>query len=172
MINEKKSKGYVWVIMMVLSALFLLWTVPLLLLSGGTAILEQGLKLAGSTLAVADIEAAARGYFNMAMLKPLWEEIWIGIFGIYIALGLKREKKHAWTLGLVWGIMLITNAAIQGIYEVSTLNWSNACLQTYLFLVIGAITVGSLLITRKGFFGTQSHKKTDPREADLPIQLG
>ena len=163
MTREMKSQNYVWVTMMFLSGLFLLWTVPLLLLSGGAAILEQGLKLAGSPLVVAEIEPAARGYFNMAMLKPLWEEIWIGIFGIYIALGLKRHKKHAWTLGLLWGVMLITNAAIQGIYELSILNWSNACLQTYLFLVIGTTAVGSLLIARKGFFGTS-------RRADFPIR--
>ena len=67
--------------MMILSILFLLWTLPLLLLSGGTIIIEQGLKYAGSQFAISDIESAAIGYFNMSMLKPLWEEIWIGIFG-------------------------------------------------------------------------------------------
>jgi hypothetical protein len=50
MTAENRSNRYVWVIMMVLSILLLLWTVPLLLLSGGTAILEQGLDLAGSPL--------------------------------------------------------------------------------------------------------------------------
>jgi hypothetical protein len=152
---ETKSKNYVWVIVMILSGLFLLWTVPLLLLSGGTAILEQGLKLAESSLVAADIEASALGYFNMAMLKPLWEELWIGIVGTYLALALRQGKSFAWGLSLFWGIMLITNAVIQGVYEVRVLNWSNACLQTYLFLLIGSITVVSLLITRKGYLLNQ-----------------
>jgi hypothetical protein len=111
------------------------------------------LNLAGSPLAVEELDEAAQGYLNMAMLKPLWEEIWIGILGIYCALGLRHRKKYAWTLGLFWGIMLITNAAIQGVYELVILNWSNACLQTYLFLLLGTVAVVSLLASRRGFFG-------------------
>ena len=153
--RQKPSKNYAWVIMLAISILFLVWTIPLLLLSGGQAILKQGLKLAGSPFAVGNLDGAALGYMNMSMLKPLWEEVWIGILGIYVAIGLKQNKRHAWALGLMWGIMLITNAAIQGVYEVIMLDWSNACLQTYLFLVIGTIAVGSLLIARKGFFGYQ-----------------
>ena len=160
MTAENRSNRYLWVVMMVLSILLLLWTVPLLLLSGGTAILEQGLELAGSPLAVSELDEAAQGYLNMAMLKPLWEEIWIGILGIYYALGLRQKKKHAWILGLFWGIMLITNAAIQGAYELIILNWSNACLQTYLFLLLGVIAVPSLLVTRRGFFPNQPGRET------------
>jgi hypothetical protein len=95
----------------------------------------------------------------MAMLKPLWEEIWIGVLGIYCALGLRKKKKYAWILGLFWGIMLITNAVIQGVYEVAILNWSNACLQTYLFLLLGVIAVVSLLVTRREFFPDQSRRR-------------
>lgn len=153
--SRKPSKNYAWVIMLAVSILFLVWTIPLLLLSGGQAILEQGLMLAGSPFAVGDLDEAALGFMNMSMLKPLWEEIWIGVLGIYVAIGLRQNKPHAWMLGLMWGIMLVANAAIQGTYEVVMLDWPNACLQTYLFLVIGAIAVGSLLIARKGFFGYQ-----------------
>jgi hypothetical protein len=131
----------------------------LLLLSGGEAILVQGLTLAGSPLAVEELDEAAQGYLNMAMLKPLWEEIWIGIFGIFCALGLKQKKPWAWTLSLFWGIMLITNAVIQGVYEVAILNWSNACLQTYLFLLLGVIAVVTLSVTRRGFFPDQSTRQ-------------
>ncbi|MEJ2598257.1 MAG: hypothetical protein P8Z00_07965 [Anaerolineales bacterium] len=155
---QKPSKNYAWVIMLAVSILFLVWTIPLLLLSGGQAILEQGLKLAGSPFAVGDLDEAALGYMNMSMLKPLWEEIWIGVLGIYVAISLKQNKRHAWALGLMWGIMLITNAAIQGVYEVIMLDWSSACLQTYLFFVIGTTAVGSLLIARKGFFGYQPER--------------
>ena len=159
MTSQTKSSRFVWVTMMVLSILLLVWTVPLLLLSGGEAILVQGLNLAGSPLAVEELDEAAQGYLNMAMLKPLWEEIWIGVFGIFCALGLKQKKPWAWTLSLFWGIMLITNAVIQGVYEVAILNWSNACLQTYLFLLLGVIAVVSLSVTRRGFFPDQSRRQ-------------
>ena len=156
MTEERGFPKYVWVVMMVLSVLLLVVTLLLLLLSGGTLIFEQGLEYAGSSLIVDDVEEAALGYINLSMLKPLWEEVWIGILGIYCALGLRQKKKHAWTLGLFWGIMLITNAAIQGIYELIILNWSQACMQTYLFLFLGVIALVSLLITRKGYFNSQT----------------
>ena len=137
--------------MLILSVLFLLWTIPLLLLSGGQVILEEGLKYAGSAFNIENLDEGALGYINMSMLKPLWEEIWIGILGIYCALGLKLGRKHAWWLGLLWGIMLIVNGVIQGVYEVVILGWSSACLQTYLFLVLGAIALISLMIVRKNY---------------------
>jgi len=87
----------------------------------------------------------------MSMYKPLWEEIWIGVFGVFYAIGLKQKKKYANTLGIIWGIMLVTNAIIQGGYELIILKWSNVCLQTYVFLVLGMIPFISLLITRKEF---------------------
>jgi cell division protein FtsX len=88
---------------------------------------------------------------NMTMLKPLWEGIWMGIFGLFFAFGLKKREKYAWTLSLFWGIMMITNAAIQGGYEIFILGWSKVCLQTYMFLMLGVIALVSLLITRKEF---------------------
>jgi len=148
----------VWIVMLVLSLLFLSWTIPLLLFSGGQDVLEQGLKLAGSTMNVGVLDKAALGFMNMSMLKPVWEEVWIGILGVYCALNLRQMKKDAWTLSLFWGIMMLTNAAIQGTYEVVVLNWSGACLQTYLFLVLGSIAVLGLLITRKDYLNYQPRR--------------
>ena len=140
--------------MMTLSIHFLLWTIPLLLLNAGTVIIEQGLKYAGSQFDITEIELAALGYFNMSMLKPLWEELWIGILGIYLAIQLRKGKLFAWGLSLFWGIMLITNAIIHGTYEILNLDWSNACRQTYLFLFLGIVAVVSLMMARKRFFVT------------------
>jgi hypothetical protein len=148
MTQEKGFDRSVWLIMMVLSLLFIVWT--LFVMSRGNEILPTALKLAGSSQAIEDIEQKALGFMNMSMLKPLWEEIWIGILGLYCAFGLKQKKKYARTLGIFWGVMLITNAAIQGVYEVFILKWSNACLQTYIFLLLGTIALVSLLFTRKG----------------------
>ena len=147
MTQEKGFNKSVWLIMLVLSLLFIVWT--LFVMSRGNEILPTALKLAGSSQAIEDIEKNALGFMNMSMLKPLWEEIWIGILGLFCAFGLKKKKGYARTLGIFWGVMLITNAAIQGGYEVFILKWSNACLQTYLFLVLGMIALVSLLLTRK-----------------------
>ena len=93
----------------------------------------------------------ATPFMNMAMIKPLWEELWIGIIGIFCALGLKQRKRFAWILGMIWGVMMLTNGVIQGVYEVVILNWSSACPQTYIFLVFGVIALISLLLKRKEF---------------------
>jgi len=149
MTKEKGFNKHVWKIMMVLSIIFIIWT--LFVISRGTEILPTAFKLAGSSQLTEDLEKRALEFMDMTMLKPLWEEIWIGIFGLFIAFGLKKKKKYAWTLGIFWGIMMITNAAIQGGYEIVILGWSKVCLQTYTFLLLGVIALASLKITRKEF---------------------
>jgi hypothetical protein len=146
--KEKSFSNSVWIIMMVLSIIFIILT-SLMLSDGGVGHLSSAFRLAGSSQSIDDIEIKALGFMGMAMLKPLWEEMWIGIFGLFIAFGLRKNKKYALTLGIFWGIMMITNAAIQGGYEVFILGWSNACIQTYIFLLLGLIALISLLIFRK-----------------------
>lgn len=149
MTKEKGFSRNVWRIVMVLSIVFALWTS--FVISRGDEILPTAFKLAESSQSTEDIERNALAFMNMTMLKPLWEETWIAIFGLYIALGLKKRGRYAWTLGVLWAIMLITNAAIQGGYELLILGWSKVCLQTYVFLFPGIIALSSLLIARKEF---------------------
>ena len=147
-----KPKGFgrhVWKIMMVLSIIFIVLT--LFILSRGSNILPTAFKLAGSSQLTEDIEKNALAFINMSMLKPLWEEIWIGIFGILIALGLRGLKRFAWILGIFWAIMMLANGVIQGGYEILVLGWSMICFQTYAFLLPGAIALISLLATKKDF---------------------
>ena len=140
---------HVWKIILVLSVFFVIWT--LFMMSRGDQILPTAFKLAGSSQSTEDIEKTALEFMNMTMLKPLWESIWIGIFGLFFAFGLKKGNRYAWTLGVLWGIMLTTDAVIQGGYELLVLGWSNVCLQTIMFLVPGIIALASLLIARKEF---------------------
>ena len=149
MTDDKGLGRNVWKIMMALSIFFILWTI--FMMSRGDEILPTAFKLAGSSQSTDDIEKSALEFMNMTMLKPLWESIWIGIFGLFFAFGLKEKKRYAWTLGILWGIMLITNATIQGGYELLILRWSKVCLQTIMFLVPGIIALASLLIARKEF---------------------
>jgi len=144
MSENKVFNRQVWKIMLVLSIIFMIWTI--FVITRGTEILPTAFKLAGSPQLTSDIEERAMGFMNMTMLKPLWEEIWIGIFGLFIAFGLKKEQKYAWTLGVFWGIMMITNAIIQGGYELLVLGWTKVCLQTYMFLLLGVLALVSLLV--------------------------
>ena len=149
MTEEKGFNKYVWLIMMIVSLLFIVWTI-FAMSNGGDKILETGLKdYAGSPLEVGDLDEDAHGFLSMSMLKPLWEEIWIGILGLFCALGLRQKKKYAWILGIFLGIMLLTNGLVQGGYELFILDWSSPCAQTYIFLVLGVIALASLLVARK-----------------------
>lgn len=53
--------------------------------------------------------------------------------------------------------MMITNAAIQGGYEVLILGWSKVCLQPYSLLFPGIIALISVIISKKEL--TQSEKQ-------------
>ena len=154
MTAAERFSRHVWKIMTVLSIIFIVLT--LFILSRGTQILPTAFKLAGSSQSTEDIEKSALAFINMSMLKPLWEEIWIGIFGILIALGLKRQKRYAWILGIFWGIMMLANGAIPGGYEIFVLGWSKICFQTYAFLLPGVIVLANLLIVRRGFSNNPS----------------
>jgi len=149
MTKEKGFKKNVWIVIMVLSIVFIIMS--LFIMSNGENVLKTGLELAGSSQDTADIEENALNFINMSMLKPLWEGIWMGIFGLLIAFGLKKKINFAWMLGIVWGIMWLVNAAIQGGYEMLILGWSSPCVQTYLFLILGLIALPSLLIAREEF---------------------
>ncbi len=149
MAKEKGFKKNVWIVIMILSIIFIIMT--LFIMSNGENVLKTGLEIAGSSQDTADIEEKALNFINMSMLKPLWEGLWMGIFGLLIAYGLKKKINFAWTLGIVWGIMWLINAAIQGGYEMLILGWPSVCVQTYLFLILGLIALPSLLIAREEF---------------------
>ena len=149
MTKDKGFKKNVWIVIMVLSIVFIVMS--LFIMSNGENVLKTGLELAGSSQDTADIEENALNFINMSMLKPLWEGIWMGIFGLLIAFGLKKKINYAWMLGIVWGIMWLINAVIQGGYEMFILGWSSPCVQTYLFLILGLISLPSLLIVREEF---------------------
>jgi len=149
MAKEKGFKKNVWMVIMVLSIIYIILT--LFIMSNGEDVLKTGLELAGSSQDTGDIEENALNFINMSMVKPLWEGIWMGIFGLLIAFGLKKKINYAWMLGIVWGIMWLTNAAIQGGYEILILGWSSVCVQTYLFLILGLISLPSLIIAREEF---------------------
>lgn len=147
--TKEKGKN-VWLIMLIVSCLFIGWAV--FTMSNGSSVLERALSYyAGSPLEVESLDNAARDFLTMAMMKPLWEEIGIGVIGIFCAIGLKQRNRYAWILGIIWGATLIADGLVQGGYEMFILNWAGPCPQTYIILALGIIPVVSLIVTRKVF---------------------
>ena len=147
MIRENGLPRRVWIVMMILSLVFLIYT--LLMISGGSTILDSALNLANSSFDTATLDEPAHSFLDMSMLKPLWEEIWIGVLGLLCALGLKQKIKYAWALGIFWSIILLVNGIIQGGYELFILKWSMPCIQTYIFLLFGVLGLVNLLLIRR-----------------------
>lgn len=147
---NKEKKNNIWWVMLILSCLLLAFTI--FAISNGDKVLENGLKqFARSSFDLAELDEAAHGFLSMSMIKPLWEELWIGILGIFFALGLKQRMKYAFKLSIVWSIMMLANGLVQGGYEMFILGWSRPCAQTYIFLILGIIALVSLLMARRGF---------------------
>ena len=147
--------GSIWWVVLILSCLFFAWTA--FTITNGSSVLEQGLeRFAGSSFDLAQLDEAGHGFLVMSMIKPLWEELWIGILGVLFAFGLKQMRRYAWALSLVWGIMILANGVVQGLYEVVILGWSSPCPQTYIFLVIGVIAIVSLLAARRSFVAART----------------
>ena len=150
MAQESGLSRNVWLVVMIVSCLFLVWT--LFTMSNGGSILENGLKqFAGSSFDLGKLDKAGRGFLDMAMIKPLWEELWFVVFGIFFVLKLKQMKKYAWTLGIIWSAIMLAYGVIQGGYEMVILGWSSPCVQTYIFLGLGIIPLVCLLVAKKGF---------------------
>lgn len=103
MTKEKGFNKHVWKIMMFVSVIFINWI--LFVISRGSEILQRVFELADTSQLPQDIEENALDFLDMTMPEPLWEEIWIGIFGLYIAFGLRKKQKYAWTLNISWGIL-------------------------------------------------------------------
>ena len=79
----------VWWVVLILACLFFAWTA--FTLSNGNSVLEQGItRFARSSFDLGTLDKAAHGFLVMSMVKPLWEELWIGILGVFLALGLRR----------------------------------------------------------------------------------
>jgi hypothetical protein len=108
--TKEKGKN-VWKVILILSCLFFSWTI--FTISNGDTILENGIRMwAGSSFDLGNVEERALGFMNMAMIKPLWEELWFGIIGVFCALGLKHKNGFAWGLGIIWGAMMLTNKGL------------------------------------------------------------
>ena len=150
MAQESGFSRNVWWVLIIISCLFLAFNV--FAMSNPGSILETGLsKYAGSSFDLGELDKAGRGFLDMSMIKPLWEGLWVVVFGIFFALKLKQMKKYAWTLGIIWSAMLLAYGVIQGGYEMVILGWSSPCFQTYLFLGFGIIPLVCLLVAKKGF---------------------
>ena len=150
MAEEKIVKSGVWRVISILSIVAIGFSFFWMALSG--IIFEAVMLNSGSLVTWADIgDAAGVNGILFIIRKSDWAELWLGIFGLFSAWGLKQGSRFAWKFGVLWSIMLIAQSINLVIQEVVLLGWSTVCLSTVEFMIIGVIGLASLYRAKKDF---------------------
>jgi hypothetical protein len=63
----------------------------------------------------------------------------------------KRRESYAWTLGVIWGSIMLAAGIALGLSELIIGKWHSICVVTGLYSVIGLIALGCLFIVRREF---------------------
>lgn len=149
MAEEKGLGRYVWAVIVVL-ALFLM---VMGLMSMSTDRVGYWLEMSGSSLTVESLDegavAALSFVFGGGWMLSGW--VYLGIFGLFCAWGVKRKESFAWKLGVLWGVLLIAYGIILVVEELFVLGWFTVCPGVPVFLIVGVVALGCLLAVRKEF---------------------
>ena len=103
----------------------------------------------GSSLTWETLDEESKAGMYFLILRPFWDEILFGIFGLYCAWGLKKRESYAWKLGMVWGVMVLAAGIALGLSEIIIGKWLSVCVVTYLYCIIGLIALSCLFTMKK-----------------------
>ena len=148
-IHEKWRIKNIWLVFAFMSILILLSSVFFMTFPDIT--FDISMEYPGSSLRWVDLDENSQTGIRFLILRPFWDEIIFGNFGLYCAWGLKKRERYAWNLGMVWGVMVLAAGIFLGLSELIIGKWLSVCVVTWLYCVIGAIALGYLLIIRKEF---------------------
>ena len=146
-VNEKGSEKYVWIIFAIMSILIILSSVFFMAFPEIT--FDISMEYPGSSLTWESLDEASKAGMYFLILRPFWDEILFGIFGLYCAWELKKNKSYAWNLGVSWGTMMLLAGIALGLSELYIGKWLSVCLVTYLYCIIGVISLSCLFIMKK-----------------------
>jgi uncharacterized membrane protein len=115
---------------------------------------DYWLEMSGSSSTVENLDEGAVAAFSFIFgggwMLSGW--VYLGIFGLFCAWGVKRKESFAWKLGVLWSVLLTAYGIILAVNELFILGWpSTVCPGVPLFLIVGVIASGCLLAVRKEF---------------------
>ena len=96
-VNEKGREKYIWLIFATMSIIIFLSSVFFLAFPEIT--FDISMEYPGSSLTWETLDEASKAGMYFLILRPFWDEILFGIFGLYCAWGL---KKNARARALLW----------------------------------------------------------------------
>jgi len=153
-VNEKGRGKYIWLIFAIMSILIILSSVFFMVFPDIT--FDISMEYPGSSLTWESLDEGSKAGMYFLILRPFWDEILFGIFGLYCAWGLKKREGYAWNLGVFWGVMMLVSGIALGLSELFIGKWTAVCVVTILYCIIGVIALGCLYTVKKEFSARQN----------------
>jgi hypothetical protein len=147
--NPPRRAKHLWLVFGFMSILILLSSFFFMAFPDIT--LDISMEYPGSSLRWEDLDPSTQIGMRFLILRPFWDEIIFGILGLFCAWGLKKRESHAWTLGVIWGVIMLAAGIALGLSELTIGKWHSICVVTGLYSVIGLIAIVYLFIVRREF---------------------
>ena len=150
MAAEKGIGRNVWLVVAILAMVIIGWSL-LFAIGGIDFATNYVLEMSNSQFRTDNLES---GVVTALMLANSWIfvlNIWFGAFGLLCAWGLKKRQLFALKLGILWSTLAIAHGIIIAAYQILVAKWSTACLEVFMFGLIGVIAIGCLFAARKSY---------------------
>ena len=112
---------------------------------------DISMEYPGSTLTWENLDEGSKAGMYFLIVRPFWDEILFGILGLFCAWELKKRESFAWNLGVFWGLMMLVAGVAIGLSELFIGKWPTVCMVTYVYSIIGVITLSCLFIVKKEY---------------------
>jgi hypothetical protein len=147
MVLEQRRTKYIWLVLGFMSILILLSSFFFMAFPDIT--FDISMEYPGSSLRWDDLDKSSQIGMRFLIWRPFWDEIIFGILGLFCAWELRQGDRFAWRLGVVWGVMVLAAGIALGLSELIIGKWHSICVVTFLYSIIGVITLSCLLIVKK-----------------------
>jgi hypothetical protein len=148
-VNGKGLAKHIWLIIAILSAIIFLN--PVFFIAFPDITFDISMEYPGSTLTWENLDEGSKAGMNFLIVRPFWDEILFGILGLFCAWGLKKGESFAWNLGVFWGLMMFVAGIAIGLSELFIGKWPTVCMVTFVYSIIGVITLGCLFRVKKEY---------------------
>jgi len=148
-VNEKGREKYIWLIFAIMSIIIILLSVFFMAFPEIT--FDISMEYPGSSLTWESLDEGSKFGMYFLIVRPFWDEILFGIFGLLCAWGLKKRLSYAWNLGVFWGVMMLVAGIALGLSELFIGKWPTVCIVTIVYSIIGVIALSCLFIVKKEF---------------------
>ena len=112
---------------------------------------DISMEYAGSSLTWENLDETSKTAMRFLIVRPFWDEILFGFFGLFCAWGLKKRVSNAWNLSVFWGVIMLVAGIALGLSELLIGKWPTVCMVTFVYSIIGVITLSCLFIVKKEF---------------------